>query len=110
MTSIAFKDVQGRTIPRGVPGDEVGWFRQLVTVLRDDKQLRTFVLARSRLLVSALSPPFVVALSIESGAGSLAGLGSYIVASGLAALTTVAVVSVAGFVGNGRADLFFTVV
>src|SRR5690606_18685828 len=91
-------------------------------------------------LVSALSPPFVVALSIESGAGSLAGLGSYVVASGLAALIggrlfgrladrssrrgmsvgaavafaivvlTVAVVSVPGFEGNGRAGLFFVVV
>lgn len=121
-------------------GADERWFRQLVTVLRDDQQLRSFVLARSLLLVSALSPPFVVALSIESGAGSLAGLGSYVVASGLAALIggrlfgrladrssrrvmsvgaavasaivvlTVAVVSVPGFEGNGRAGLFFVVV
>ncbi len=41
---------------------------------------------RSLLLVSALSPPFVVALAVGSGAESLAGLGSFILAAGLAAL------------------------
>ena len=63
------------------------WLRQMTTtLLRDDHPFRRFVAVRSLLLVSALSPPFVVALSIDSGAGSLIGLGGYIMASGLAAL------------------------
>ena len=47
---------------------------------------RLFVTVRSLLLVSALSPPFVVTLAVSSGADGLAGLGSFILASGLAAL------------------------
>ena len=62
------------------------WFVQMLTLLRDDKPFRQFVTVRSLLLVSALSPPFVVALSIEVGADSLGGLGGFIIASGLSAL------------------------
>lgn len=62
------------------------WFRSMVQLLRQDKPFRDFVGVRSLLLVSSLSPPFIVALSISSGADSLAGLGGFIIASGLAAL------------------------
>lgn len=55
-------------------------------LLRDDRDFRLFVTVRSLLLVSALSPPFVVTLAVTSGADGLAGLGSFILASGLAAL------------------------
>ncbi|GAA4473809.1 MFS transporter [Enteractinococcus fodinae] len=55
-------------------------------LLREDRPFRHFVIARSLLLVSSLSPPFVVTLSIQYGADSLAGLGGFIIASGLAAL------------------------
>ena len=55
-------------------------------LLREDQPFRHFVIARSLLLVSSLSPPFVVTLSIQYGADSLAGLGGFIIASGLAAL------------------------
>ncbi|MCB2384865.1 hypothetical protein KV201_22355, partial [Shewanella sp. SR1] len=65
---------------------EANWFVQMVRLLREDKPFRSFVLARSLLLVSALSPPFVVSLSIETGSDGLAGLGGFIVAAGLAAL------------------------
>lgn len=58
----------------------------MVRVLREDKPFRHFVIVRSLLLVSSLSPPFVVALSIQHGADSIAGLGGFIIASGLAAL------------------------
>src|SRR5699024_4511701 len=47
---------------------------------------RHFVAVRSFLLVSALSPPFVVTLSVRSGSTSLAGLGGFIIASGIATL------------------------
>lgn len=62
------------------------WFTEMVQLLRDDKPFRNFVGVRSLLLVSSLSPPFIVALSIQSGAGGLAGLGGFIIASGIAAL------------------------
>lgn len=65
---------------------ETNWFKQMVILLRDDKPFRHFVGVRSLLLVSSLSPPFIVALSIESGVNGLAGLGGFIIASGLAAL------------------------
>ena len=55
-------------------------------LLREDKPFRHFVIARSLLLVSSLSPPFVVTMSIQYGADSLAGLGGFIIASGLASL------------------------
>lgn len=66
--------------------DEANWFSQTVTLLRDDKPFRHFVGVRSLLLVSSLSPPFIVTLSIHSGAGILAGLAGFIIASGVAAL------------------------
>ncbi|MEX0868463.1 MAG: hypothetical protein WD011_02215 [Nitriliruptoraceae bacterium] len=55
-------------------------------LLRDDAIFRRFVIARALLLVSALSPPFVVALAGESGDRGLAGLGPFVIGSGLAAL------------------------
>ncbi|WP_265576743.1 MFS transporter [Gulosibacter molinativorax] len=62
------------------------WFTDTVALLREDARFRQFVSVRSLLLVSSLSPPFIVTLSIQHGAGSLAGLGGYIIASGLASL------------------------
>lgn len=61
-------------------------FVQMAQLLRDDKEFRRFVTVRSLLLVSSLSPPFVVTLSIQYGADTLAGLGGFIIASGIAAL------------------------
>ena len=55
-------------------------------LLAEDRPFRHFVVVRSLLLVSSLSPPFVVVLSMQYGADSLAGLGGFILASGLAAL------------------------
>ncbi|MDN6499891.1 MAG: MFS transporter, partial [Yaniella sp.] len=61
-------------------------FVQMYRLLRDDKPFRHFVTVRSLLLVSSLSPPFMVTLSIQYGADSLAGLGGFVMASGIAAL------------------------
>ncbi len=66
--------------------DASNWFVESVTLLREDRPFRNFVAVRGLLLVSSLSPPFVVSLSVRSGAEGLAGLGGFIVASGLAAL------------------------
>ena len=60
--------------------------RPSLALLREDRVLRRFVTVRSLLLVSALSPPFVVALSLRSGVDSLSGLGAFVIASGIAAL------------------------
>ncbi len=60
--------------------------RTAVTLLREDAPFRRFVIVRSLLLVSALSPPFVVSIAVSSGAGALSGLGGFIIASGLSAI------------------------
>jgi hypothetical protein len=57
-----------------------------VALLRDDRPFRRFVLARSLLLVSALSPPFVVALATEQGGAGLEGLAAFVISSGVASL------------------------
>ncbi len=57
-----------------------------LALLRDDGTFRRFVVARGLLLVSALSPPFVVALATQVGSGGLAGLGPFVIGSGVAAL------------------------
>ncbi|HUG84467.1 MAG TPA: hypothetical protein VMM13_07870, partial [Euzebya sp.] len=56
------------------------------TLLRDDRDLRRFIAARGLLLVSALSPPFVVSLASARGGGGLEGLGPFVIGSGVAAL------------------------
>ncbi len=66
--------------------EATGWFRRSVALLRDDAPFRRFVIVRSLLLVSSLSPPFIVTQAVSSGAGSLSGLGVFIVASGLSSL------------------------
>ena len=57
-----------------------------MTLLREDRAFRSFVTVRGFLLVSSLSPPFIVTLAVQSGAPALTGLGGFIIASGLAAL------------------------
>ena len=71
--------------PSPVPADGAGWASRSVALLRDDAAFRRFVLVRTLLLVSALSPPFVVALAAEHG-GGLGGLGAFVIASGVASL------------------------
>lgn len=62
------------------------WLVHMLQLVRDDKPFRHFVLVRGLLLVSALSPPFVVSLSIQSGSNNLGSLSGFIIASGVAAL------------------------
>ena len=63
-----------------------GWARQSLRLFREDRTFARFVTARALLLVSALSPPFVVALAAEAGGVSLSGLGPFIIAQGVASL------------------------
>jgi hypothetical protein len=55
-------------------------------LLRDDAAFRRFVVARTLLLVSALTPPYVLALAQSATGDSIAGLGPFVVASGVAGL------------------------
>lgn len=57
-----------------------------IQLLRDDRPFRRFVIARTLLLVSALTPPFVVALASRQGDGGIAGLGAFVISSGVASL------------------------
>lgn len=75
------RDAAPRTMSAGA-----GWFSEMLKLLKDDKPFRRFVTVRSLLLVSALSPPFIVTLAAQSGHDTIAGLGGYIIASGIAAL------------------------
>ncbi|QIX28409.1 MFS transporter [Nocardioides sp. JQ2195] len=63
-----------------------GWAAQAWQLLRDDATFRRFVLVRALLLVSALSPPFVVAIGVANQGSSLSGLGLFVIAQGVANL------------------------
>ncbi len=65
---------------------EEGWAAHTWSLLRDDAAFRRFVLVRTLLLVSALSPPFVVMLAARHGDTGLSGLGPFVISSGLASL------------------------
>lgn len=73
----------------GPPGGEEDAPDPLVgawALLRDDAGFRRFVLARTLLLVSALSPPFLVTLALDQGGAALAGLGPFVLSGGVASL------------------------
>ena len=70
---------------RGAHGDEPV-LRRSWALLRDDRRFRRFVTVRALLLVSSLSPPFLVMLAVRAGTDALSGLGGYVIASGLASL------------------------
>ena len=125
-------DPAGAAPARSPDGEADHWFTRSIQLLKEDEHFRDFVGVRSLLLVSSLSPPFIVTLSTQAGAGGLAGLGGFIVASGVAALiggrmfgrladrssrrlmsigagvasavviATVVVVALPGFTGEGR--------
>ena len=57
--------------------------RPILSVLRRDRQFRRFVAARSLLLVTALSPPLIIALAASTSA-TLRGLGPFVIAAGTA--------------------------
>lgn len=76
---------------REAPGEhdeetDLSALRGMVALLRDDAPFRRFVVARSLLLVSALSPPFVVSLATDLGGAGLEGLGGFVISTGVAAL------------------------
>lgn len=79
------REPEEKSPPEAAPDGE-GWARAAWNLLRSDAKFRRFVMARALLLVSALSPPFVVALSAASGSAGLGSLGPFVIAQGVAAL------------------------
>ncbi|MFS4490713.1 MFS transporter [Dietzia kunjamensis] len=78
---------KGHGAATGGPSEESStWFADAARLFRDDATFRKFVTVRGLLLVSSLSPPFIVSMSVASGTGALAGLGGFILASGVASL------------------------
>lgn len=70
-------------------GDDEGgasWFGDAARLFREDSTFRRFLTTRGLILVSSLSPPFIVAMSVAAGTGALTGLGAFILASGVASL------------------------
>ena len=63
-----------------------GWLAPAAELLRSDATFRRFVTARGLMLVSALSPPFVVALAARQTDGRFSELGMFVVASGVAGM------------------------
>lgn len=61
------------------------WWADTWLLFTQDRDFRRFVIARSLLLVTALSTAFIVTLSQEIGHG-LTGLGAFLIASGLASV------------------------
>ncbi|GAB2505228.1 Major Facilitator Superfamily protein [Corynebacterium atrinae] len=61
------------------------WWTDTWLLFAQDRDFRRFVIARSLLLVTALSTAFIVTLSQEIGHG-LTGLGAFLIASGLASV------------------------
>lgn len=67
-------------------GDDGSGFAGTMALIARDRPFRRFVIARTLLLVSALSPPFVVAIAADRTGTDVAGLGPFVIASGLASL------------------------
>ena len=63
-----------------------GWLARSWQLLTSDRAFRRFVIVRSLLLVSSLSPPFIVIIASAEGASGLSGLGPFLIASGLAGI------------------------
>jgi hypothetical protein len=63
--------------------DDTTGAEPIVSMLRRDRQFRRFIEARSLLLVTALSPPLVIAMAASASA-TLGGLGPFVIAAGTA--------------------------
>ena len=87
VAAVVFRGIaEPEASPADPAEDDTGWVRAALETLRADPQFRRFVVARALLLVSALSPPFVVALAASSSGTALSGLGPFVIAQGVANL------------------------
>ncbi|MGA7270157.1 MAG: MFS transporter [Acidimicrobiia bacterium] len=70
----------------GDASDAATTIAESLSLLRDDPPFRRFVIARTLLLVTALSPPFVVSLSAGVNESDVSGVGLFVIATGIAGL------------------------
>ena len=59
-----------------------------LSLLKTDRQLVRFIITRALLTATAMAPPFLIALSGETNGRQFGQLGSFVVASGLAAVVS----------------------
>lgn len=71
---------------RGEETDPAATVDESLKMLREDQPFRRFVVARTLLLVTALSPPFVVSLSASVSEAGVSGVGPFVIATGIAGL------------------------
>ena len=71
---------------KGEETDPAATVAESMRMLRDDRPFRRFVIARTLLLVTALSPPFVVSLSASVSEAGVSGVGPFVIATGIAGL------------------------
>ena len=62
-----------------------------ITLLKEDRQLRLFIITRGLLTATALAPPFMITAAGEGGADGYGGLGFLVLASAIASLVSSAV-------------------
>ena len=80
------KDDSSGSGGEGGEGASGSWFADAARLFREDPTFRKFISVRGLLLVSSLSPPFIVSMSVAAGIHALTGLGGFILASGVASL------------------------
>lgn len=69
-------------------GDALREALQRLSLLRQDRDFRLFVIARSLLLCSSLSAPFFIMLAHDNTEGAILVLGLFVVADGVASLVS----------------------
>lgn len=76
--------------PGATEGGESAWRRayEQIYLLREDPQLVRFIAVRGLLTVTALAPPFLLALAGQSEERALASLGPFVIASALASIVS----------------------
>ena len=79
-------DDNRRDLTAGPDDSSSSWWSDAARLFHDDPTFRKFISVRGLLLVSSLSPPFIVSMSVASGTGALTGLGGFVLASGVASL------------------------
>lgn len=67
-------------------GNPIAVVLRQFSLLKEDRQLVRFIVVRGLLIATALAPPFILALAGQSGDGSLGELGTFVVASAVAAV------------------------
>jgi len=82
---VTLAEVPGAT---GGGRNALGMVGEQLSLLKSDRQLVRFIITRGLLIATALAPPYLIALSGHTGGRQFGQLGPFVVASGLAAVTS----------------------